>query len=296
MIPGMRIPAMFLVAAAIAVRVAAQPAALPQPLSAMVAAERAFAQRATVVGWKQAFLDFFADDATAFDGDKTVPAREQVRQAPDPPKDVQLLWEPRYGDAAASGELGWLTGPSTTINPARNNGAPRHGNYASVWKRQPDGTFKVVLDVGVNLPMAAPFAPGFTRAPSNDRYDGADSVTAATRALRDADRALNEANQLSPVEAFTGRLAAGARFHRNGILPLTGDKPILDWLRTQPDWVSGDSRYVEVAQSRDLGYSYGTYATPAGDGHPAEKGFYARVWTRGRDGAWRVILDVAQPQ
>jgi ketosteroid isomerase-like protein len=41
----------------------------------------------------------------------------------------------------------------------------------------------------------------------------------------------------------------------------------------------------------DLGYTYGTYALK---GDQASRGFYVRVWTRGRDGVWRVALDVLQ--
>jgi ketosteroid isomerase-like protein len=291
-----RLIAAAIVSAVLASSAAARQAPLPSSLSAMVQTERAFAARATVVGWKQAFLEYFANTAIAFDGDKEVPAKNQLREVPDPPKDLQLLWEPRYGDIAASGELGWLTGPSTTINPARNNGAPRHGNYASVWKRQTDGSFKVVLDVGVNLPMAAPFAAGFTRAPADNRYRGRDSLMAATRALRDADRALDEAAQLSQAQAFMGRLAEGARFHRPDTMPVIGQGAVLAWLARQPEWISGESRHIEVARSRDLGYAYGTYATTSGRERKAEKGFYARVWVRQRDGAWKVALDVLQPQ
>ena len=275
---------------------AAQQAAIPAPLAAMADTERAFAKRATVVGWKQAFLEYFADDAIGFDADKVVPAKEQLRQVPDPPKDLQLLWEPRYGDVAASGEFGWLTGPSTIINPARNNGAPRHGNYASIWKRQRDGRFKVVLDVGVNLPSAAPFAPGFTRAPASDRYTGSDTVATATGALRAADARLTNAALLSQRDAYAGHLAEGARLHRTGMLPLSGEEAILRWLQPQPDYTAGESRFAEVAASRDMGFTYGTYAIAASGPIPAEKGFYTRVWVRARDGAWKLALDVLQPQ
>src|SRR5687768_11493910 len=94
---------------------------LPASLQSMIDTERAFAARAKVVGWKQSFLEYFADSAIGFDGGDAGSAKDQVRKLPDPPKDMQLLWEPRHGDVAASGELGYLTGPSTNINPARNN-------------------------------------------------------------------------------------------------------------------------------------------------------------------------------
>ncbi len=269
------------------------------PLDALVASERAFAQRATVVGWKQAFLEYFADDAVAFGGGTTAPAKEGLRQAPDPPKDLQLLWEPRLGDVAASGELGYLTGPSTTINPARDNGAPRHGNYTSIWKRQPDGTYKVVIDVGVNLPAEAPFAPGFNQAASSSRYTGGDTVEAATRSLAIVDAELNR-NAITGINGqatgYQGKLAEGVRLHRFGIMPVVGVIAASAWLRTQPVYAAGENRFAEVAASRDLGYTWGTYALAPVGNSQGEKGFYVRMWTRGADGAWAVALDVHQPQ
>jgi hypothetical protein len=34
------------------------------------------------------------------------PAKSLFRKQPDSPKDLRILWEPRYGDIAASGDLG----------------------------------------------------------------------------------------------------------------------------------------------------------------------------------------------
>lgn len=284
----------FLLAPVLATTVLAQrpPAALDQ----MVATERAFAARAGVVGWKQAFLEYFADDAIGFADDHTEPAKDQLRPLPDPPKDLQLLWEPRWGDAAASGELGYLTGPSTTINPARNNGAPRHGNYASVWLRQPDGTYKVLLDVGITTPEAVPFAPGFTRAPAADRYRGADTVESATRALAEADRQLTAGSLVSQATAYTGVLGDGVRLHRPGLMPLTGQAQAQAWLQTQPPYTAGTALTARAAASRDLGYTFGTYSQTASPAQPAQKGFYVRVWARTAAGRWQVVLDVLQPQ
>lgn len=261
----------------------------------MVETERGFAARARVVGWKQAFLEYFADTAVGFDGDAG-PAKDQIRRNPDPPRDLQLLWEPRWGDVAASGDLGYLTGPVTTINPARNGGMPRYSTYASVWKRQPDGTFRVVMDVGVTTPDAVPFGPGFTRAPFSDRYTGTDTADAATRSLRSADEALTRAAISGQADAYRGRIADRGRIHRPDVMPIVGEAAGLAWLRTQPPYASGTSRHAEVSRLRDIGYTWGSYALPQSGTGPAARGFYVRVWVRSRDGSWKVALDVLQPQ
>ena len=254
----------------------------PDVLRQMAETERAFAARAAVVNWKQAFLEYFADSAVGFDATGPGLAKDQIRALPDPPKDAQLLWEPRFGDIAASGDLGWLTGPSTSINPARDKGQPRHGNYASVWKRQADGTFKVVMDVGVNLPAAARFAPGLTRAAQAGRYSGA--ATDAQATLADADRTLSRAAASSQADAYRGRLAPGARLHRHDMMPRVGEQEILAWLATQPPSPASEHRYAEAARSGDLGYTWGRHGM----------GYYVRVWSRAADGSWKVALDVLQ--
>ncbi len=268
-------------------------AELPHALTQMVDAERAFAARALVIGWKNSFLEHFADDAIGFEGGQAGLAREQIRTNPDPPPEHRLIWEPRYGDVAGSGEIGYLTGPSQNILPSRNNGRPRHGVYASVWKRQRDGSFKVVLDVGVDTPRAAPFAAGFTRAPNADRFFG--DYDENTPPLSAADGVLNSALRTGQAAAYRGRLAPGARFHRPALMPVVGERDALRWLAGQPAYTSADSRFAEAARSGDIGYTWGAY-TMGPRQKPTQQGFYVRVWVRERDGQWKVALDVLQPR
>ena len=262
-------------------------------LAEMIGTERAFAARALVVGWKQAFLEYFADSAVGFDGDRTAPAKTLFAEQPDPPREQKLIWEPRFGDIAASGDLGYLTGPVQNINPSRNHGQPRSSTYASVWKRQPDGTFKVVIDAGVAAPGPVVFPPGFTRAPrASVRLSNAQRA-AATRSLRDTDAALTNVARTSQADAYRGHLAEGARMHRADLMPLIGQESIVRWLRSQPAYTFGESQFAEAAAAGDLGYTYGRYALA---GAMPEHGYYVRVWSRSPDGVWRVALDVTQPQ
>ena len=79
--------------------------AMPTALAAMADTERAFAKTATVKGWRDAFLDFFADDAVAL-GREVGLAKDGLRKLPSTPfSEAELLWEPRLGDVAASADL-----------------------------------------------------------------------------------------------------------------------------------------------------------------------------------------------
>jgi len=292
---------------AVAIDLVAAQAPLPAPTAfeVMAGTERAFAGRSLEVGWKQAFLEYFSGEAVGFQEGQAGMARDQIAKNPDPPTGFSLVWEPRYGDMSGSGELGFLTGPVVSQAPGRPS---RHQVYASIWKRQRDGAFKVVLDVGVPTPRAAAFAPGLQRAATTNRFSG--DYDDRTPPLATADNVLNSGLRAGQSGGYRGRLAPGARLHRPGLQPLVGETRILAWLAGQPRFTLGDSRYAESARSGDLGYTWGTYqlvrpavAQPAARGQApdskkplVEEGFYARVWTRERTGQWQVALDVLQPQ
>lgn len=283
--------------AASALLFAAAIAVAPQPVSpelqALVDTERAFARTATVKGLRDSFLDYFADDAIAL-----VPAAEsatsRLRAQPSQPfSELEIIWEPRLGDVARSNDIGWLTGPSTIVDHTAAQAVPRFGNYLSIWRRQPDGRWRVYIDVGVNMPELPEFSPGFTRVPFGARYEGADGKEAASRALLQADRSLNDRiSSAGFAAALSDRTVAASRLHRPGVSPIVGPAAIRAWAATNATSMSAESTTAESAQSGDLGFSYGTYAIAA---PAARHGAYVRVWTRDATGAWFVVADVAQP-
>ena len=111
------------------------------PMAAVAEAERAFARETAKVGIRAGFLAWFARDSIGFHP-SLGNAWDQLNARPAPPNPTAALleWEPRVGDVAASGEMGWLTGPSTFTAP---DGAKRYGNYLSVWVRRPEGLARV---------------------------------------------------------------------------------------------------------------------------------------------------------
>ena len=286
---------------ACALRVAQLAAQRPDPLPAdlvkMVETERAFAAHALNVGWKQAFLEYFADDAIGFENNEAGLAKDQIRKRPDPPRDLQLIWEPRFGDIASSGEIGYLIGPVQTIrgrDAQGKGGTVRHSNYASVWKRQRDGSYRVILDFGTPTPGPVPYPPGFTRLPHSSRFRGDYDDT--TPPLGAADSVMNSALRSSPARAYRGHLADGARLMRPDQMPVVGERAIDAVAAAQRPFAAADSRFTESARSGDLGYTLGTYTMRGRARGPAEHGFYIRVWVRERNGQWKLALDVLQPQ
>ena len=250
-------------------------AEMPPALSQMADTERAFARRAAQVGVRDSFLEFFADDAVRFDREPG-PAKPFLQQLkPQPPSVVELNWEPRYGDVAASGELGYLTGPASRIVHTDPQQPVTELAYFSIWKRQSDGQFKVVIDQGITTPQAVAFPQGFTRADVSDRYSG--SAADARSTLERADREARPA------------LTKDAHIYRDGMMPFVAEaarRLLLEVERAR----TTESLHAEAAKSGDLGFTYGRYALKDESGH------YVRVWTRTRGGKWQVAFEVTAPR
>lgn len=268
---------------------AGQQAPLAPALSAMADAERAFSRRATEVGVRDAFIEFFADDSVSFQPDPG-PARERLKQQPPPPPGrPAFTWEPRTGDVAASGDLGWLTGP---VKFPQADGSVRHGCYFSVWKKQADGSFRVILDIGVQPPGEVAFAPGFVRAPSRAAGSPPSSRAEAERTLLEADKVFSTAIAAKGAAvAFDAVMHPQGRVHRNGVQPMTSRDDATRWLRAQVTAMTSEPLKAETGASGDLGYTWGKATVTGTDGKPVD-GYYVRLWTFDAARGWQLVADI----
>jgi len=55
--------------------------------------------------------------------------------------------------------------------------------------------------------------------------------------------------------------------------------------------VSFEPQFASVADSGDLAYTYGAYTMQPGD----KKGYYAHFWKREKNGDWKLVIDVTNP-
>lgn len=66
-----------------------------------------------------------------------------------------LTWHPTEIDVAASGDLGYSSGPYELTVPGEDAKPVKLvGTYVSIWKRQKDGAWRIVRDIGT--PPAPP--------------------------------------------------------------------------------------------------------------------------------------------
>lgn len=263
-------------------------------LGGLVDTERQFARAATEKGIRDAFIEFFAADSVALVPDPQ-PAVDRLRARPSRPfADAELTWEPRAGDVAAAGDLGWLTGPSTYVDREANS-PPSHGNYLSIWRRQPDGAWRVFIDIGTTIPALASFAEGFSavrpaRSWASRTTGGGDRLDALSFA--DAEKVLNaRILAVGMARAYASVVApAGSRLHRQGAMPEVGRDAIVAWLEKDGRRWAPRTLAAGISGSGDLAYSYGAFTSEG------SRGGYVRVWARDAAGRWWLMADVATPQ
>jgi ketosteroid isomerase-like protein len=270
-------------------------------LASLVAAERAFARTSVEKGIRESFLEFFADDGINFQPHPTK-TREAFlsRPAPAQPPPVTLDWGPVWADVSTAGDLGYTTGPYTVTDNSPEKRPTRHGYYFSVWKKQPDGNWKVAVDLGTQNPTPEAQPPAF-RAPSRARFKQSNlkmSVDEGRAALMDLENKFQrEAQARGFLKAFLPYLTSESRLHRQQMLPLVGKDAIGAFMAKKTMNVRWEPIRADIAQSGDLGYAYGSYELRDNPSQAVaiEKGYYVRVWKREADGKWKMALDVTSP-
>lgn len=114
-------------------------------------ADLAFARLAADSGAPAAFGTWAAPDATTPPGPGMItvgaPAIRARMQANGAGTSV-WSWHPVYAGASQAGDLGFTVGESV-IAASRDPGAETsHGKYLTIWRRQPDGSIKFIMDTG----------------------------------------------------------------------------------------------------------------------------------------------------
>jgi ketosteroid isomerase-like protein len=104
------------------------------------------------------FAAWFADDGVAL-GNAAAPLVGKVaiaKSATWSPKVYRLTWTPTDALMGPSGDMGYTWGHyDGKSKDANGNEVVVSGRYMTIWRRQPDGQWKVVLDAGATEPPEA---------------------------------------------------------------------------------------------------------------------------------------------
>jgi ketosteroid isomerase-like protein len=269
-------------------------------LQSMVDTELAFAKMAADQGIRAAFVAFIADDGVLF-RPTPVKGKQWFNEHPLPPSEKRplLTWYPIVAEISQAQDMGYTTGPWEFKADIHDDQAAGWGNFLTVWKRQPDRSWKYVIDLGISNPQPD-VAPTPWQAPKSDvkkmaGYGLIRDGKADIKALLTLEREFSAASgKLGPQKAFEEYVASGVRLYRNGRPPITGKANALAALTSDAGW-TWEPLFADVSSSNDLGYSYGTYQLTKSDApEKVESGNYYRIWKR-QGSKWQVVTDLLDP-
>jgi ketosteroid isomerase-like protein len=266
----------------------------PDALSSLVEAERGFARMSVEHSIREAFLANLADDAIVF---QPLPVNGQQVWNGRQPSTATLMWEPAFAEVAASGDLGYTTGPWEFHPAAAGDSSRYYGHFVSVWRRT-NGAWKVALDLGASHELMEPGvgSGAFTAGPSHGAPPKDDRRPSAVRELKGAEQSFAKSStDVGFAAAFATYAAADVRFNRDGRAPAVG----LDAARAAVATDSARTRWtpqgLDAARSGELGYAYGVRERLTAAGAPPDTSVFLDVWRREKGGRWRLVMAVDNP-
>ena len=257
----------------------------------LAAEEGRFAAYSVKNGMRAAFLEFFAEQSWLL-RPELVDAKPWLRARPDPA--IVLDWKSQRTVLAASGDLGFSTGPWLLRSKAEPNAPAAHGQFFSVWQKQQDGNWKVFIDHGVS--HAATATPDRLPDTALVALDLGAHEPGAAASSDDAEPQFVAAGSAA---AYAGVITPRTRLLREGRLPIDGMTAIGEYLKSQAGQWAWTVKLRGVSRANDFAYAVGNYTWQPTEG-AARKGQYVRVWVREANGLtptrWTLAAEVMTPE
>lgn len=273
--------------------VLAQSVPAPPDASPVIAAERAFAADYPGMGMGGSFRLWAEPGAIMIVGGRARPVEEVFPVgAPRDPQEPSLEWWPNFAGISRSGDLGFTTG-GVAVN------GNRAGHYFTVWRRQPDGSWRWVYDGGPTASAAdvpGPNSEPVVLTPGPElllvaNADGSIPNVPADWAFARVKRLEAELAREAAVAqkaAHLAVLADEARLYVGQRPPAIGNAAHVEALDDWPETFrfgategGGQSKYG------DLVWTYGP-ASWTQDGRDGS-GMYVRLWQR-QEGGFRIVV------
>ena len=252
----------------------------PEPI---VATERAFAADGYETGIKASFVKYAAPDAIMFSpGPVNVHTyfSAQPDAVPDPSR-PHLVWWPLWAGIAKSGDLGFTTGPYGFDDA-------RRGWYFTIWQRQNDGSWKWMLDAGVDADPANAAAQGTPVLYLPVAAAGSASPDTAMSEVGALEAAMAGLAETGLIAAYEGHFAPDSRVHTVGIAPATDEAGREAALEARPVAMQLTPGGGGASAAGDMVWTW-EEASWVSEGAPGH-GFVVRVWQKSVTG-WQIVFD-----
>lgn len=256
---------------------------LQSNVQAVVDAEHNFAALAAEKGTKVAFLANLTDDAVVFN-----PGLENGKNVwtARPASAALLSRAPNYADVSADGSLGFTTG-NWEYRKKKDDAGIAFGEFITLWKRQDDGKYKFVLDIGIE--HAKPEKYSTVWSTSNVKTDANIGKVSVEAAIKQFASTGSKKGRVVALEKFA---SDDIRLYREEQAPYLGKANARACAKTENGnlTLGGDGI---IFWTSDLAYFVKDYTLIKTD-KSIEKGKAVQIW-KFQGGKWKIVLDILKP-
>jgi ketosteroid isomerase-like protein len=255
-------------------------------LRAVVESERKFAHTCLEHGIRESFLQFFADDSIIF---APAPTNGKAFYAKYEDKGRRLIWQPIFATVSNSGDLGVTTGPWELKKSATEETPLAFGQFVSIWRKQPDNSWKVIVDVGIDNPQPTK-PPGEIQFLSPNETPRNIDATVKHDAIEQPQKMFLDALKDDAGAAINAVADGDIRVFRDNSFPAVGKDAAKVMLGSDHRKMTRKTSGHGISASTDLGYQYGSYSSE--HDNSTEPGYFLTIWKVDRNGDWKIILDL----
>lgn len=250
----------------------------------LVATEMSFARTAALRGTKAAFLTFLDDNGVVFNPTE-VNGKLSWKRRPESP--ALLSWHPAWADLSSDGSLGYTTGGWEYRPKGKTDKPAAFGEYLTIWKRQPAGLYRAVLDIGIEHPTST-----YSTAPWKSPADAGAGTKG--RGEVDKDTLQDIFSNRSVANGYFNYLADDVVLLRDGRMPFHGRKEAFLGLESMEKEFPNSSflRFNSNVSAvyGNMMYFWGVYSLTHKD-ESVSRWNFVQIW-KYRDAKWQIVADL----
>ena len=246
--------------------------------------ERAFEKAVADNGINAGFIEYLTSDGVLFNPDIQNGREAWSKRAKSP---ASLTWNPIWIEVSSNGALAYSIGNGVYKPKGKGDTTEYYSHYLSIWRREPTGQYRAVLDVGINhdkppvvvTEWKSPAASGNEKL-QNSAGDHSVPFYAAVESA-------------GAAKAYRTYLADDAFVLRDGRLPLIGKKAAAAYFDDEKPALKFAKRKT-FSEAGDLAWVSSGYSINDKAGVEIERGNFIQVWKL-RNGKWQIAADVLAP-
>ena len=152
---------------------------------------------------------------------------------------------------------------------------------------------EVALDVGIENPEPTGKPETLRTVVPDERPNSPVDLNAGQKSRWDTQQKFTDAARTDSSAATLAFAADEIRVYRDGHFPALGKDAARSLLNKTGGKMSFELLGADMSRSADLSYTYGKYSKARDK--VTEQGHYFQIWQTDNPGAWKLVLDWAQP-